>query len=498
MLNNDASNVQAYLGKLMVELHTHKKEELKNCSKPLEKSKHYNKVLRFSDAELSKELNECNEFIKKRNLYNDVLKEMDMADSEEEYNAVAEKFKFFSGYENADILMEKCLEQAIKCREYEDFYSPGKEGYIRAYNNNLIAKNMIKIGGGQIVGLKSDGTVVATGSNYHGECNVDRWRDIIAISANRELTVGLKSDGTVVAIGDNRNDQCVVSDWKNIIAIVTSGAHTVGLKSDGTVVATGSNYFGQCDVGNWKDIIAVAKGSHHTVGLKSDGTVVAIGNNKKFQCIVGDWKNIIAIATSDAHTVGLKSDGTVVATGSNVYGQCDVKDWKNIVAISTSYYHTVGLKSDGTVVATKYKSIIEKEEAEKHYDVSDWKNIIAVDAGYYYTVGLKSDGTVVVTSDEKITDFKASDWKLFQSIDTLDDELAKAQEERLITKAKAGLASLENEKNLLQTELSNLKGFFTGNRRKEIEKRLAEIDKEIEQIKSTKLPRQTNRTCINE
>jgi alpha-tubulin suppressor-like RCC1 family protein len=66
--------------------------------------------------------------------------------------------------------------------------------------------------------------------------------------------VGLKKDGTVVATGDNKYGQCDVSDWKNIIAISAGDLHTVGLKKDGTVVAAGDNEHGQCDVSDWMNI----------------------------------------------------------------------------------------------------------------------------------------------------------------------------------------------------------------------------------------------------
>ena len=67
------------------------------------------------------------------------------------------------------------------------------------------------------MGLKSDGTVVATGGDSFGECGVSDWADIVAISAGDNHTVGLKSDGTVVATGDNDDSQCGVSDWKDIM-----------------------------------------------------------------------------------------------------------------------------------------------------------------------------------------------------------------------------------------------------------------------------------------
>lgn len=51
------------------------------------------------------------------------------------------------------------------------------------------------------VGLKSNGTVVATGINDDGQCDVDDWKDIVSVSTNDYRTIGLKSDGTVLATG---------------------------------------------------------------------------------------------------------------------------------------------------------------------------------------------------------------------------------------------------------------------------------------------------------
>ena len=153
------------------------------------------------------------------------------------------------------------------------------------------------------------------------------------ISAGSYHTVGLKKDGTVVAVGRNYDGQCDVSGWKDIVAISAGYSHTVGLKKDGTVVAVGSNKFGQCDVSGWKDIVAISAGTFYTVGLKKDGTVVAVGDNEFGQCDVSGWKwkDIVAISAGYSHTVGLKKDGTVVAVGRKDDGQCDVSDWKDIL-----------------------------------------------------------------------------------------------------------------------------------------------------------------------
>ena len=115
---------------------------------------------------------------------------------------------------------------------------------------------MVAAGGDHIVGLKSDGTVVAVGWNNSGQCNVGGWADIVQVAAGHLHTVGLKSNGTVVAAGaegyDHDYGQCQVGGWTDVVRIAAGYYHTVGVKSDGTVVAVGANYDGQCEVGGWK------------------------------------------------------------------------------------------------------------------------------------------------------------------------------------------------------------------------------------------------------
>ena len=254
------------------------------------------------------------------------------------------------------------------------------------------------------VGLRSDGTVIATRWNEYGQCGVDSWTDIVAVAAGGDHTVGLRSDGTVVATGDNDGGQCNVDSWTDIVAVAAGYYHTVGLRSDGTVVAVGDNDYGQCDVDSWTDIVAVAAGAWHTVGLRSDGTVVAAGSNEYGQCDVDSWRDIVAVAAGGYHTVGLRSDGTVVAVGDNDYGQCDVDSWTDIVAVAAGAWHTVGLRSDGTVVAAGSNEY-------GQCDVDSWRDIVAVAAGGYHTVGLRSDGTVVAAGWNDLGQCNVSGWK---------------------------------------------------------------------------------------
>jgi hypothetical protein len=269
----------------------------------------------------------------------------------------------------------------------------------------------IAAGGRHTVGIRPDGTVVATGNNDEGQCNVDDWADIQQVAAGFSHTVGLEEGGTVVATGNNDDGQCNVGGWTDISMVVAGDWHTVGLKNDNTVVATGKSDEGQCDILGWADIQQVAAGGAHTVGLESGGTVVATGRNIEGQCNVLGWTNISMVVAGYAHTVGLKSDGTVVATGKNDEGQCNVAGWTNITQVAAGRAHTVGLKSDGTVVATGRNN-------EGQCKVSGWTGITQVAAGGWHTVGLKDCGTVVATGNNDNGQCDVGGWIL----ETLSDE----------------------------------------------------------------------------
>lgn len=251
-------------------------------------------------------------------------------------------------------------DNAIAFMEEED-YSAALEAFSRAdgYKDSekviqdIVSRYSTVVSANEIhtVGLQSSGNAVAVGDNRYGECDVESWDDLIAVSTGNLHTVGLQSDGTAMAVGSNFSGECEVDDWDGILSVSAGLGHTVGLRSDGTAVAVGDNIHGQCEVEGWNDLIAISGGSTHTVGLKEDGTVVAVGVKSYGRCDVENWENIVSVSAGGRHTVGLKSDGTAVAVGDNEHGQSEVDDWNDLITVSAGHYHTVGLKSDGTAVA---------------------------------------------------------------------------------------------------------------------------------------------------
>ncbi len=129
--------------------------------------------------------------------------------------------------------------------------------------------------GADFAAVNADGSVTVFSDNPVFQAAAS-WTDIVSLSAGKEHLVGLHSDGTVVAVGSNVYGECNLEDFSDIVSIDTGPYHTVGLKSDGTVVAVGySNSLNRvCDVGEWKGIVSVAASATQTMGLTSDGTLV--------------------------------------------------------------------------------------------------------------------------------------------------------------------------------------------------------------------------------
>lgn len=511
VLNIDPECGEAYLGKLMILMKVRTRDTLINSRWFIDQDKNYRKACEYGSPELKAWLEETGKDIRARiEEENRRSKEKHCVETYEKATQLAAQntvsaqmesarlFKSISSYNDSEQQMTNCLAKAeVLKAEKRDFT-------IKA---NRLAKHRIAVGFGHIVALCADGSVLASGRNSHGQCDVSTWRDITAVAAGCNHTVGLRADGTVIAVGNNIQGQCDVSAWRNIIAIATGGYFTVGLKKDGTVVATGEDSSGQCHVSTWRNIVAIAAGNDHTLGLKKDGTVLAAGENRFGQCNVSAWNEIVSVEAGEMYSFGLKKDRTVVSTGPDIVDY--IAKLTGIVSI-TSGYDAYFLKTDGTAVS---KAGIRQWERE---------DIVAIAVGPQVkdpVYAITKDGAVIC----KNPDYRVRDWKLFSSIDTLQDELEQAKEQRRRTEEQEAerrrqeeeqrrqeekrcrqeadqqrqaelaqkrkelsekLASAEQSKQAAETELANLKGLFTGKRRKELEAQIAEDSKMIKRLQT--------------
>lgn len=191
-----------------------------------------------------------------------------------------------------------------------------------------------------VVGLTIEGKTVCvdryTGESIDSEsryADVLLWTDIVAIDAGDTQIVGLKSDGTVVAAGKDINGQLNVNDWKNIVAVSAGQNFTCGLKKDGTVITTlpeewrtaDGGWYSGLFVDDWNHVIAISAGDWTIAGLKDDGTVLyAVTDydyNIKSLSEISNWTDIIAVTSGLYEAMALRADGTLLVAGGREFDE---------------------------------------------------------------------------------------------------------------------------------------------------------------------------------
>ncbi|MBN2880271.1 MAG: hypothetical protein JXN65_11655 [Clostridia bacterium] len=121
-----------------------------------------------------------------------------------------------------------------------------------------------------IIGLTTDGTVVASGSNEYGQCDVEDWDDVIQIDCSPTYTAAVKSDGTMLFAGESAYMNSDVTKWSNVKKIIAGEYHIVALLNDGTMLTTDSSL----DVSGWTNIVDFDYSGYSVIALKDDGSVV--------------------------------------------------------------------------------------------------------------------------------------------------------------------------------------------------------------------------------
>ena len=222
-------------------------------------------------------------------------------------------------------------------------------------NERIGAMIIARVTAALVVGLPTiavaaDDSIVGWGHTVFGK---DLSADFVAIATHYENNLGLKSDGSIVAWGGNWDGQCdVPAPNTGFVEVATGPAHCLGLKFDGSIVAWGTGPpvdGGERDVpAPNTDFTAVAAG-WHSMGLKSDGSIVAWGDNVWGQCDVpAPNTDFMAVAAGRTHSLGLRSDGSIVAWGESDDGQCDVPAQNtNFVAVSAGSFRSLGIVMGG-------------------------------------------------------------------------------------------------------------------------------------------------------
>lgn len=245
------------------------------------------------------------------------------------------------------------------------------EQYTTPQINNAVAGvTRVSGGGGHTLFLRSDGTVMSSGSNGNGQLGIG--------------TVGFPHE---------RLNPVSVINLTNVTQIVGTGNYSAALRSDGTVWVWGMGFSGQTGDGNalWSNptptqasisgVVQIEGGSSHVLALKADGTVWGWGFNGWGEIGIGaasgnillpvqvgvgtaGFTNMIAVSAGTNTSMALKSDGTVWLWGrsqegqigngvADIYQNTPVKNTTltNISQIDAGNLHNVARRSDGTVWA---------------------------------------------------------------------------------------------------------------------------------------------------
>lgn len=326
---------------------------------------------------------------------------------------------------------------------YEDSWD-----YIKEFYQTVGER--IKVSSDRTVGLRSNGTVLDSKSNFA----VSKWREIIQIASGIDFAAGLTNDGRVAFLEEDFWSNDVISSgyiagWSNIksitsngnvgivgltkngsvlmegrsdlgcydlsqlsgaISVLDSGEILVGLMPNGTIAITGNTHGRDyLDASKWTDIKEVSVHGNNIVGLKKDGTVLTELHFASSSQKAPDWADIVSVcATGNGGIVGLKSDGTVVTAG----GIWDLSDWTNIVTIAATSEEIVALRADGTVLAKGYPP----NELD---EILKWTDIVAVAPSAGHLVGLKLDGTLMAIGDNEFGQCNLSTWKLFDNVNEI-------------------------------------------------------------------------------
>lgn len=143
--------------------------------------------------------------------------------------------------------------------------------------SHLKGVTQIEEGPNFMVCLTDDGRLHFFGWFAENYADAAEWTGIVKVSA-MEHVVGLRADGTVVASGENLHGECDVSEWTDIVDIAAGEGFTVGIRSDGTAIATGSNVTGACNVGGFAEIVQIEADRYYCAGRTARGTLMFAGD----------------------------------------------------------------------------------------------------------------------------------------------------------------------------------------------------------------------------
>lgn len=212
-----------------------------------------------------------------------------------------------------------------------------------------------------------DGTVFMNNIAKVEYPEVEEWKEIISISSSSNSVVGLKKDGTVVATGDNYEGKLNTQEWSKIVQVEAGVWGTFAVRENKTLVYAGKlpeNQKENFEKHQWNNLKAI-EGNWDLIGIDKDGNILST---------IGDafskLTDIKQVALSNAGDEIAFLDENGVATVYSLYGDRFLeKTWTDIQQITYYYSNLILLDFEGKILTSD------------SFSEFNLKNIVAISGG---------------------------------------------------------------------------------------------------------------------
>ena len=170
--------------------------------------------------------------------------------------------------------------------------------------------------------------------------NLPPGSDFGAIAAGAEQGVALRSNGSIVAWGSDSHLQITnVPSGTDFIQVVAGDNHAVALRSNGSLVSWG-NTAGTSGEPTSGTYLQVSAGHNYCLALANDGSIIHWGSDPWSNGLdeVPPGTDFEEISAGYIHALARKTDGSVVGWGANNYGQTALQVETDFRAISGGQY----------------------------------------------------------------------------------------------------------------------------------------------------------------
>lgn len=196
---------------------------------------------------------------------------------------------------------------------------------------------------------------------------VEEWKEIISISSSSNSVVGLKKDGTVVATGDNYEGKLNTQEWSKIVQVEAGVWGTFAVRENKTLIYAGKlpeNQKENFEKHQWNNLKAI-EGNWDLIGIDKDGNILST---------IGDafskLTDIKQVALSNAGDEIAFLDENGVATVYSLYGDRFLeKTWTDIQQITYYYSNLILLDFEGKILTSD------------SFSEFNLKNIVAISGG---------------------------------------------------------------------------------------------------------------------